>query len=224
MKILIATSQANGLLDRSLREWGHQPVLCGSGHDAIYRIMQADPPALVILERDMPQLSGIEICRHIRNSDIEKQPYIILITHPNYTDMLKGLDAGADDYISKPINLQEFRARLEAGIRVISQKEIRTEEVKLQGVLEMAGAICHEINQPLQVISGYAEMICDKIHSDDPLYGKLTAIRESVSHLGIINQKLMNIAEYKTKDYLGSKKIIDINQSSTEATLWSAKS
>ena len=81
---------------------------------------------------------------------------------------------------------------------------------KLQGVLEMAGAVCHELNQPVMAISGYADIIAMKISDDDPLQEKLSKLKDQALRVGSITQKLMKIVKYKTKPYANGEKIIDI--------------
>ena len=85
----------------------------------------------------------------------------------------------------------------------------------MQGVLEMAGAVCHEMNQPLMAVAGYSELISKNISKDDPSYEKFAKIAEQTDRLGRITQKLMGITRYKTKEYLKSK-IIDIDKSSNQ--------
>lgn len=85
---------------------------------------------------------------------------------------------------------------------------------KMQGVFEMAGAICHELNQPLMALTGYAELITLKIKKEDPIYADIKKILEQVHRLGQITQKLMSITKYETKEYM-DKKIIDIEKSSS---------
>jgi PAS domain S-box-containing protein len=85
---------------------------------------------------------------------------------------------------------------------------------KLQGVLEMAGAICHELNQPMQTISGYAEVILMNTSENDPLYMKLDMISRQIRRMGDITKKLMTIDDYKTQDYAGFGRIVDIHKSS----------
>ena len=83
---------------------------------------------------------------------------------------------------------------------------------KLQGAIEMAGAVCHEINQPLMAISGYSTLVSMSLAENDPLKDKLLKIMEQVDRLGQITRKLMRINRYETKEYL-SDKIIDIDKS-----------
>ncbi len=93
----------------------------------------------------------------------------------------------------------------------ISEQKIarraRIEKEKLQGVLEMAGAICHELNQPLQTITGYADLFTNP---KDITQEDLAAIRKQASRIGDITRRLAGITMYKTRDYPGNKKIVDI--------------
>lgn len=103
----------------------------------------------------------------------------------------------------------------------ISQREFvqkeRYEKERLQGVLEMAGAVCHEINQPLQAILGYSELLLLGSKSDDLKDNKLNSIKLQALKLGEITKKLSNIAHYSTRDYPGNTKIVDIWSASIDA-------
>jgi signal transduction histidine kinase len=96
----------------------------------------------------------------------------------------------------------------------ISQRQIvqqeRYEKERLQGVLELAGAVCHEINQPLQAILGYSELLLIGSKPDDLKDNKLISIKAQATRLGEITKKLSNITEYHTLEYPGNAKIVDI--------------
>jgi PAS domain S-box-containing protein len=96
--------------------------------------------------------------------------------------------------------------------RLQAEKE-RLQKEKLQGVLEMAGAICHEMNQPLQGISGYAEIGLLDLPKDHPAYKLMEDIVGLTVKMGEITNKLQHITTYKTKDYIKGTKIIDIDGS-----------
>ncbi|WP_319522593.1 PAS domain-containing protein [uncultured Desulfosarcina sp.] len=89
----------------------------------------------------------------------------------------------------------------------------RIQKEKLEGVLETAGAVCHEFNQPLQAISGYTELMAMKLDGHDarPYIDKLTA---QIERMRDITDKLQGVTRYETKDYAGNTKIIDINKAS----------
>jgi PAS domain S-box-containing protein len=97
------------------------------------------------------------------------------------------------------------RKRVESALR---------EGERLQGVFELAGAICHELNQPMQAIIGYSELLMMDIEDDNPYYSKIKNIKEQVEKLGKTTKKLANITKYETTDYLKNK-IIDIDKSAT---------
>jgi PAS domain S-box-containing protein len=107
-------------------------------------------------------------------------------------------------------------------IRDISERkraeEARYHHEKIKGVLEMAGAICHEMNQPMQLISGYSEILLMNISENDPTYTQLDTINKQVHRMATITRKLMKIKDYETQDYAGFSRIIDINKSSDTDT------
>jgi PAS domain S-box-containing protein len=90
----------------------------------------------------------------------------------------------------------------------------RYQKEKLQGVLETAGAVCHEMNQPLQAIMGYTEIALSNISSENPTFLNLTRISEQIDRMVEITRKLQSITRYETMDYDGKTKIIDIHKAS----------
>ncbi len=84
---------------------------------------------------------------------------------------------------------------------------------KLQAVLEITGAVCHELNQPTQAMLGYTELLMMSIDRDDPLFKDLNGLREQIDRIRAITEKLMSMTKYETKDYV-AKKIIDIDKAS----------
>ena len=102
----------------------------------------------------------------------------------------------------------------------ISQRQIvqqeRYEKERLQGVLEMAGAVCHEINQPLQAILGYSELLLIGSKPDELKDNKLSSIKAQAARLGEITKKLSTITQYRTLEYPGNTKIVDIWSAGSE--------
>lgn len=101
-------------------------------------------------------------------------------------------------------------------IRDISDRKRAEEEQlhreKLQVVLEMAGTICHEMNQPMQIISGLSEVLSMNIAENDPIKEKLETISMQIGRMANITKKLMAIKNYETQDYAGFSRIVDINK------------
>ncbi len=96
------------------------------------------------------------------------------------------------------------------------ERERRKRE-KLQGVLEMAGAVCHELNQPLMTISGYCELILSNMSEEDPHYSLITTIKDQSDRIGKLTYRIGRITKYRTKDYVSDGKIIDIEEASSQS-------
>jgi signal transduction histidine kinase len=88
---------------------------------------------------------------------------------------------------------------------------------RLKGALELAGAVCHDLNQPLMAITGYAELLMMDCPDDGPGVGKLKKIVEQVAEVGAITKKLMHVTRYETKTYM-DQQIIDIDKSSSRSS------
>lgn len=122
MKVLVAEDEliSRRLLESSLGRWGYEPILAGDGFEALNILEQADSPKLAILDWLMPGLSGLEVCQEIRRKKPDPYTYIMLLTaKTGKTDIISGLDAGADDYITKPFDAQELQVRLRTGKRIL---------------------------------------------------------------------------------------------------------
>ncbi|MEJ2725735.1 MAG: hypothetical protein P8175_14045, partial [Deltaproteobacteria bacterium] len=87
---------------------------------------------------------------------------------------------------------------------------------KLQGVLEMAGAVCHELNQPMQIVLTCSEILLLSVPKEDPAFRRIQALTEQITRMGEITWKLMRITKYETKEYAGAAKIIDIDRASDD--------
>lgn len=122
MRILIADDDrvSTMMLAHALTQWGFEVVVVHDGTAAWERIAGGEPPALVILDWMMPGLDGIELCRRIRATSLRSPIYVILLTaRASRQDLVAGLEAGADDYLTKPFEPDELRARLHVGQRTL---------------------------------------------------------------------------------------------------------
>ena len=122
MKILIADDDSipRRLLHAALVKAGHEVVSTCDGVEAWQALQQADAPRLVILDWLMPGLDGVEICRRVRQRTAAPYIYLILLTSKDRKeDLITGLEAGADDYLTKPFDPQELQVRLRTGQRIL---------------------------------------------------------------------------------------------------------
>ncbi len=122
MKILIADDSivSRHLLEATLRKWGYDVMVACDGAEALELLQREDAPALIILDWMMPGMTGVEVCRRIRQRDGEPYTYILLLTSKSQKeDLIEGMEAGADDYITKPFDQNELQVRLRAGTRLV---------------------------------------------------------------------------------------------------------
>ena len=122
MRILIAEDDpvSRRLLEVTLTGWGYEVQVTGDGRTAYQALEVPDPPQLALLDWMMPEMDGLEICRRVRSTQAGREIYIILLTaRARKEDVITGLDGGADDYITKPFDREELRARLRAGCRIV---------------------------------------------------------------------------------------------------------
>ncbi len=216
MKILIAEDNpvSSRILKSILIKWEYEVIAVDNGKLALERMLDNDAPKIAILDWMMPIMDGLEVCRALRQQKTKTRPYLILLTANNdKKDVAKGLDSGADDYIPKPFNRHELKARINVGRRMINLQKALAETEKFQGVLETSGAVCHELNQPLQIISGNCEILMMDLAEDNPIREKIKIIQKQVEKMAEITSKLMRITKYKTKDYPHGK-IIDLDNAS----------
>lgn len=122
MRILIAEDNAVArlLLKATLTKWGHEVVTTEDGETALAVLAAPDPPSLAILDWELPHLDGTDICRRVRNLGLATPPYLILLTARTSREALvEGLEAGADDFLTKPFDQGELRVRLQAAARIV---------------------------------------------------------------------------------------------------------
>jgi phosphoserine phosphatase RsbU/P len=132
MKVLIAEddSVSRALLENILRDWGYEVIPAPDGSDAWEILNGPAPPRLAIVDWQMPGMDGLELCRRIRAGDVTKSTYVLLVTGKGGTDnIVQGLRSGANDYLTKPFNLDELSARLSVGRRVVELQEALEERV-----------------------------------------------------------------------------------------------
>jgi two-component system cell cycle response regulator len=127
MKILVADddSISRTLMQRILQKFGYEVILAENGRMAVEILSQRDGPRLALIDWMMPELDGPGLCREVRELNRKGgYTYIVLLTSKeSREDLVEGLEAGADDYVTKPCQPAELRARLRTGCRILSLEE-----------------------------------------------------------------------------------------------------
>jgi DNA-binding response OmpR family regulator len=167
MRVLIAEDDATSrtLLTALLRRWGFEVLATDNGAAALRELAANPDIALAICDWMMPEIDGITLCRRVR-AEIGDLIYIILLTaNSTKGDIATGLEAGANDYVVKPFDAGELRARLVVGERTISLKRQLVQKVE-----ELQEALAHV--KQLQGIIPIC-MHCKKIRSDDKAWHEI---------------------------------------------------
>ena len=135
MRVLVAEDDAmfRRILDSWLRNWGYRVTLAEDGAKAWSLLQQEPAPQLMILDWMMPKMNGVDLCRKIREQNRTPYQYILLATARDAKqDLVQGLEAGADDYLTKPFDMSELRARLRACNRILT---LHSDQVQAQELL-----------------------------------------------------------------------------------------
>lgn len=160
MKILIAEDEftTRMTVQVCLEDWGYRVESVDNGADALTILKKSEAPDIAILDWEMPEIDGIEVCRLAKEQATDSRPYVILLTaRDSKTDVVRGFDAGADDYMTKPFNDDELRARVR-----VAERLVRTQSSLAASFAELKEAL----NQ-LEMIESRVEVCptCSKIFS-----------------------------------------------------------
>jgi len=161
MRILVAEDDpiSRKVLEATLTKWNYEVLVAGDGVQAWQIIQRDNSLDLAILDWMMPEMAGIDVCRKVRELPALQALYIILLTAKGErADIIEGLEAGADDYLVKPFDHGELKARLQAGVRIVELQKKLAEHIK-----ELEEALSHiRTLQGLLPICSY----CKKIRND----------------------------------------------------------
>lgn len=177
MTVLLAEDDlvSRRLLESHLDKWGYQVLVARDGEQAWEILERESDLEMAILDWVMPGLDGIEICRRLRRQG-DRAIYVVLCTARNRTeDLAEGLAAGADDFLGKPINTAELRARLRAGVRTV------TLEIALRRrITELRAALAH-----VKTLQGLIPicMHCKRIRDDQDVWHRIECYIEK--HTGV---------------------------------------
>ncbi len=161
MKLLVADDDATSrkMLEAILQKWGYEVVVARDGAEAWQALQAGDAPELAVLDWMMPEMDGVEVCRRVRAGGRTPPTYVVLLTaRGSRADVVTGLEGGADDYITKPFDRGELRARISVGLRIVElQRSLAARVRELEDALSRV-----KLLQGLLPICSY----CKKIRND----------------------------------------------------------
>lgn len=174
MKILIAEDDftSRTMLATVLKKIGHEVVETTNGSEAWDAMQKPDASNLAILDWMMPEMDGIEVCRSIRTMETDRPPYIIMLTTKlEKEDIVAGLEAGADDYLAKPYDPAELRARVEVGRGMVEL------QAQLAGKISELESLHHELQRQYDVA---AEVFSKIMRSNERRCGNVKNLLSSM--------------------------------------------
>jgi len=192
MRILIAEDAptARIMLTTWLETWGFTPIVVENGRLAWEILQSKNPPRLALLDWMMPEMDGLELCVNIKQSKQLPFTYVILLTSKNsQVDIVTGLDAGADDFITKPVQPDELHSRINVGVRILEyqQKLIELDDQKNK----LLGMVAHDLRNPLTSIQGFSQLLINGGLDEETEKEFLTIIQQvSREMLGTLNDLL----------------------------------
>jgi len=219
MHVIIADDDPTmlAILRAVVEQGGHTVVAAVRDGEAAWEAYQKESVPLIVIDWEMPKLDGLGLCRRIRSSE-NADPFLLVVTgRKTRDDLLKALDAGADDYMSKPVTPDEFAARLRiverriqiTGARRQAEVELRRARY-LAGIGETSLALQHEINNPLAAMLSHAALLEAGMVEDDEKEEALATIVEQARRIGEVVKRLRQIDQPRSVEYLGNARMLDI--------------
>jgi len=208
------------ILEHVLEALGRDFDVTDDGESAWQAWEQTRHP-LVMLDIEMPGIDGLEVCRRIRAADPLRETFIIIVTgRDRAADLEEVLDAGADDYVTKPLNGQHLIARLRIAQRHMASDAARRaaeEEVRnarwVAGIAETNVTLQHEINNPLTGLLATAELMLLEAREKGQPTEELTVIIDQARRIVELVKKMRTLRDPKSVPYAGSSRMIDLKDS-----------
>lgn len=204
----------------------HTPILAVDGEQAL-KIFGEMTPDLFVLDVTMPGMNGTELCRRIRATPTGLLvPILMLTARDTVQDKVTALDAGADDYLTKPFHYQELQARIKAQLRVrdlnlaLHEKNKKLQEMQEQLIAkerqlvagQLAGTAAHSLGQPLSAILLNCHLLERLPPEDLKFRTALASIKQDIKRMADMIQKLRTVDATKTESYHSSGDILDIGK------------
>ncbi len=220
MRVLFADDDiiARTLMAAVLADLAHDATIVDNGQ-AAWEAFQEGPAPLVVLDINMPGLDGLEVCRRIRAHEAGRETFVVIVTaRDGREDLVEVLEAGADDYVTKPASPENLRARLEiAERRIALEVQRRAAEAEsarsrwLAGIGETTIALEHEINNPLSALLGHAELLVMEGGLSTEQLEQVGIIQEQAARIAQVVRRLARLKNPQSVEYLAGSLMLDLS-------------
>ncbi|MFN2565702.1 MAG: response regulator [Gemmatimonadaceae bacterium] len=212
---------AREFLARALRDLGYAVTVVSDGADA-WGAYQREHVPLVILDINVSRLGGLEVCRRIRAADPARETFVLMCTgHDAHESLAAVLDAGADDYLAKPVTAEQLRARLALAERRLAEEASRRQAEAelararwLAGIGEMTIALQHEINNPLSALISHAELALLDAADRGERNEQVETILQQAQRIAEIVRRIGALRNPMSVEYLPGTSMIDLGAAS----------
>ena len=204
------------MLQDRLEHEGYEVITAYDGKSGIEKVRR-EKPDLILLDVMMPDLTGIEVCKIlVADNETSSIPIILVTAKSGAEDTKEGLEAGAFDYIKKPINRIELIARVKSALKLSEANKLILEAEKKNTFVATVVTANHKIKQPLTLLSLSSaaikrELGKDKI-SKEALLGRLKYIETAIKEISDVLDKLNSIKVPVISDYTNSVKMINVEE------------
>ena len=204
------------LVARRLQMAGYQTSTALDGEDGLAFMDKA--PDLVLTDVDMPRLDGFGLLMHLRaDPQYRNVPVIVMTAHAGRgEDAARGLQLGANDYVRKPFNWDELLARVHTQMRVREAHRLTVEKQRDLAIIELAGAVAHEINNPLAVVMARLELMRERMGDSHDLFGDVIQLNQLLERIAGIVKKMGHVRRYQVRHYCGGINILDLDGASED--------
>jgi signal transduction histidine kinase len=211
--------QNRTLLEAMLAPEGHEVVTAASGEEALAMI-ERQPPDLILLDIMMPGMDGYDVARRVKGAAVTRNIPIIMITaHDDRDARMRGLGAGAEDFLSKPVDRAELSVRVKNLLRLKAfgdhyskyseelESQLRQSQ-KMEALGQLAGGVAHDFNNLLTVIMSYADLVMHDLHPGQAAHDDLLQVVAAATSAATLTRQLL---AFSRKQVLQST-TIDVNE------------
>lgn len=219
MKILLVDDEPRNLLvlEGCLDGLGHRLIRANSGREAI-AALDAEPPDLILLDLAMPEIDGIDVLTHVRaRTDIPHTPVILITAHAEREHRLRALEAGADEFLEKPIDRAILLARVRLLLRLrAADEDIRRRQAHLERLQaeqrELTAFIVHDLKNPITVASVNIEFAVRSDMMDDLVRASLNDASEAVARVSSMVDDLLTISRLDAAELSLQREVISVSE------------